>query len=122
MIKANELRFGNWVQTGGIQSVIDELGDTLCHLQGNMIPNRYEQIDPIPLIPEILSKFGFENADQGFEYGDGEQVYRLVTARKGYLFMILSGHQWCGAAYVESLHHLQNLLFCLLGYEIEVKL
>lgn len=125
MINKNELRIGNWV--------MEPLGDYMkVEIIGHSDKPDYvfargesgygqNAFEPIPLSPDIIEKFGFEKEDQGYGYGDGEQVYRLVTQRGGYLFMILAGHQWCGAAYVKSVHHLQNLLFCLLGYEIEIQ-
>src|SRR5678810_156655 len=117
MIKTNELRIGNLVMMtheNTVERVNIKVLQYLVHAEaiGDEHP-----FAPIPLSPEILTKCGFETADQGFEYGDGEQVYRMVTQRGGYLFMILAGHQWCGAAFVKSLHHLQNIMFCLLGYD-----
>jgi hypothetical protein len=131
MINANELRFGNWVQTGGIQSVIDELGDTLCHLEGNMIPNRYDQIEPIPLSPEILSKCGFEVYRNDHQYtfygnhGDDSDFFlefNWMRRDEGYIPMIKSVEFEVIGSSIQYLHQLQNLYFALTGNELEIKL
>lgn len=121
MIKTQELRLGNWIYPFGSKHPAAKVKELKSYYTDNEMDVMLDT-EPIPLTPEILTKCGFETVDQGFEYGDGEQVYRMVTQRGGYLFMILAGHQWCGAAFVKSLHHLQNLMFCLLGYDIKIDL
>ena len=125
-VQANELRIGNWIYNAIKEPFcVDNIYEDCVNkrIDDDFVEGGYllDLMQPIPLTPEIITDVClFEKADQGFEYGDGEQVYRLITQMGGYLFMILAGHQWCGAAYIKYLHQLQNLMYSLLHYDIEI--
>jgi len=94
MIKAKELRVGNFVQFGNdtewheveaisLSQNIDK--PDLIHLTGNGITNRDEQIFGIPITEEWLLKFDFEKDKEkgrhGYRYSIGHQDFRYVMSK-----------------------------------------
>lgn len=140
MIEANELRIGNIVKVehymshNGIAQITSFTGD-ICHwkCRNNITPDmgwlvsgsKCDDIDPIPLTPEILEKAGFE------EYAFGYTL-QLGLFKKGFRWIaqdllgnplempFLRIDTWsCEIYYV---HQLQNLYWCLVGKELEINL
>lgn len=124
MIQANELRIGNWVewvfpnrnnqpnkfQFCEIESIRTSLVGVLGSAYG------YDQIQPIPLTPEILEKCGFE--------------FDTITFSKSYLLLAEGDNGfdvWVGGLSkvklnpINYLHQLQNLYFALTGEELTFK-
>lgn len=123
MIKANELRFGNWVSVGKIQSTVIGLLEDCVQLQGNAIINRFEQINPISLTPEILDKCGFV-----FRDGDSGNDWRIKNVKHVTLaadqstefkivFVSVGGYEITQCKY---LHQLQNLHYSLTDKELAI--
>lgn len=128
MIKASELRVGNWVKHAG----------TITPLQVDVysfvrMEEWFEEYDPIPLTPEILEKCGFE----AFMILDDQQDYRgEYLAKSGFRLYIDPGEKCYYFRYgdtelypvekheieIKFLHELQNLYFALTGEELEVNL
>jgi hypothetical protein len=138
MIKANELRIGDWVLINGapikVESVLsDEINlewrgifDDDIDVQGTDL----ETVNPIPLTPEILERCGFVQKKDDFgddalilELRNSVDSYRLVfyansdskavsVFHKNALIGTLSYH----------LHQLQNLFFALTGEELKIEL
>lgn len=122
MIKANELRVGNWVYNHkfGFEIVVaiglkgyiwfDEnrnLSDHLCN--------------PIPLTIEILEKVGFGRTDG--EYGN--TPYTKMRRGLDYEFTFWAGNVcfiFLGVEVprVNYLHQLQNLIYSLTGEELGI--
>jgi hypothetical protein len=106
MIKANELRIGNWVNIG-------DLSTTINHIMGDD-----DYFDPIPLTPEILEKCGFR------EYGPFSP------------WLTLGSFSWSDPAgisyeideesamldHIKYLHQLQNLYYAVTGEELTITL
>ena len=129
MIQSNELRIGNWVewvfpnrnnqpnkfQFCEIESIRTSLVGVLGSAYG------YDQIQPIPLTPEILEKCGFEKTNR-IDFGEPNPCYTnfslsLMIRHNSYFI------DWMGGNIeVKYLHQLQNIYFSLTGEELDVKL
>ena len=83
-MKANELMIGDWVRNdlNEVQQVV-ELREGRIMLAYNDMYD-YDEIDPIPITPEILEKNGFEK--QGF---DGWEYNIYGQANGDYLCSVL---------------------------------
>jgi hypothetical protein len=126
MIKANELRIGNWMkrdsQPNGFQ--IDE--DSFFIIKQH--PDWYE---PIPLTPEILiacgfQKYGdFDNGSVDF-YSNGKFKLQVNNIANGNIWLCLwtipndSKEQL--DVQIKFVHQLQNIFYNLIGKELEIKL
>ncbi len=141
MIKANELRVGNYVKfidseefhkvEGMVNPINNE--ERVIQLYGNCIPNREDQIYPVPLTPEVLEKCGF-NKDPEW-WGDlisyynrkiegVEDIGPSIDIRFGNeesdleeLDALFIGQQ--DFKRIKYLHQLQNLYFTLTGEELD---
>lgn len=118
MIKANELRIGNWLL--GCNNYYFQVDtDTFVALEHKSSNYNSDCPAPIPLTPEILEKCGFvrkENTGSGITWDYGK--FRLI---QGYLpeFYLDAPHY--GKAYT-TLHQLQNLYFALTQTELQITL
>src|SRR6185312_9286781 len=110
MIKANELRIGNYIQGGIINSIGYKIG-----VQGNSSKEVFyiheSTLQPIPLTPEILERCGFE------KHGEKDEIRYYLN--DFYFEDISLKRDECFIANVEYLHQLQNLYFALTGQELE---
>lgn len=105
MIKASELRLGNWVSCEGKPYQVN-----MNILQSFTVSPVW--MDPIPLTPEILEKCDFD--EWGFQ----------IVRKDGYIS--IQANQYImdeenEIATCEYLHQLQNLYFALTGEELEIK-
>lgn len=130
MIKPEELRIGNWVRVGDIESTVDCLSISSIGLQGNLFTNYFKSVDPILLTPEILNKCGLEKVT-GNEYnmfkipphyliGIYEETVSFVISIDEVKHLVWHGLKppyWK----FKSLHQLQNLYFALTGEELIYK-
>ena len=134
MIQARELRIGNWVewvypnrnnqpnkfQFCQIESIRTSLVGVLGSAYG------YDQIQPIPLTPEILEKCGFERRNYGWiinklkEANDSYFGLFYINDNAGDLSLKLNS-AYCPCAEIKHLHQLQNLYFALTGEELTFK-
>lgn len=121
MIKANELRIGNWYK--GVSR------DLLLQADARMITQLSEGIlvaQPIPLTEEILFKCGFVNSNRGyFEKRVMQRGKINISFKKGVLeFLELgtSNNYLFGDMRKINLHQLQNLYFALTCDELEINL
>ena len=107
-MKANELRIGNWVSNGEIEFQITS--KDIYHLDvyvGRVIAN------PIPITPEWLKRFGFENRGNNL-FVKGKIELRYYANR---CEVVVRG---INITY-QYVHQLQNLYFALTGEELELK-
>jgi hypothetical protein len=149
MVKANELRIGNWVfclEPVLIES-IDERGINRTNdsqMGSTQIRSYYCALDMlagIPLTPEILEKCGFEKSTSNDIYE--REIYSIQVANNTSLYFDAHKNWMRGDADVEwylshewnnnhfkndfwgnpkYLHQLQNLYFALAGEELIVNL
>lgn len=127
MIQSNELRIGNIVEQG----VVDSIGKTLIEVGGVIMMNT--EVTSIPLTEEWLLRFGFKKEMyQQDEYGDyveyhleaNDDVFMCYAddfsvglyPEKKYMDNIQVVPNWTSA---NTVHGLQNLYFILTGKEIE---
>ena len=131
MIKANELRIGNWYnQFGNYEQVSVETLKTLSQSGENQLFCK-----PIPLTEEILLKCGFRCIDKLNKhysindpngYKDSHTISIIPTLNdKLYIAFsdILNGYKdYIPTTKIKYLHQLQNLYWCLCGEELEINL
>ena len=132
MIQANELRIGNWISDrGGKQWQIDcweapnkvaakepYMGELFEKpMYGHPLTEEVEYLQPIPLTPEILEKFGFEKDE------DGIYLFRSCMYWLDDIKVLQIAIQYAVAlnAPCAYLHQLQNLIFSLTGEELTFK-
>ena len=112
MIRANDLRVGNWVNvdyTSGLkprQIEAKVLNDKLY----------LGAIQPIPLTEEILLKCGFKKVNKIF-YRKGALTIEIQSF--GHFRISLDKKMLCN---VKHLHQLQNLYFALTNEELKIEL
>lgn len=109
MIKASELRIGNWVSNGEVDYQIT--GATILHLE---IKPSDAIAKPIPISPEWLERMGFEKQTDWSYYFD--DIYFSYNE---------TGDLTCRLRYYKTIcyyvHQLQNLYFALTGEELILK-
>ena len=128
MMKANELRIGNWVHEPVIGYCQIEVIEYNNCLVGDSSDTAYNilltGLEPIPLTPEILIACGFPLAEHQrmgaivyennkfdiwlYKY-DGKSSYTCSCSPDG-------------GKPIEYLHQLQNLYFALTGEELDINL
>ena len=107
-MEKNELRIGNWVLCNGLRTIVN---DTLMI---SILKNDVQfTVEPIPITPEILEKFGFEKTDQ---FTFSKSGIKLTPIRDLYFRA-----QFPIKADIKHLHQLQNLYFALTGEELTFK-
>ena len=128
MIDPKELRIGNLFE------VYDNLFNRVDAISAEKIRFKNskgtfyiapENINPIPLTPEILERCGFEDTSGGYRATGSEVVFSKLINQS---VKIDLWEQWptgYSLPYygnkLESLHQLQNLYFALTGEELEIK-
>lgn len=113
MIKANELRIGNYVQH---EPYPDERWLVDMRLLESIDLELVECVG-IPLTTEILVKCGFELFPWGWVSRVANKRSVRITA-----FHFLFEREGQTSLKIKSLHQLQNLYFALTGEELEVSL
>jgi len=121
MIDKTHLRLGNYVMDEDSVVMITELTSKHAnHSQAFNCP--YDDLEPIPLTPEILEKCGFEkneDGDDGYYYDlSANGILFIEGDKKGYCEVFLDMIEEVRVRY---LHQLQNLYFSLTGQELNVK-
>jgi hypothetical protein len=130
MIQANELRIGSIVKRLGKLTHITAIQQSenvtyvTTPLSGAITIN---QIDPIPLTPEILEKCGFKKkinkSDKPYfiqNINDRNYIIYSYQIKRWQVFHEINGND-SFLCVLDSLHHLQNLIFVLTGKELEIK-
>jgi hypothetical protein len=120
MIKANEIRVGNWLEW-------NKKPFKVCAIFRNVTENELwakdnNELHPIPLTEEILLKCGF------IKTGITELYYPTNTINISWVeedptvIEINCENIQCYIINCEYLHQLQNLYFALKGQELEINL
>lgn len=122
MVKANELRIGNWIMFDGNLTQVD-LG--LFDMWGDVDID--ERLNPIALTPEILEKCGFEKDEDAnsdiYQLDIGRKSFRIQLSTTSIIFKFDVGMDWTSDIDApEYLHQLQNLFFALSGEELPLNL
>jgi hypothetical protein len=125
MIKANELRIGNYVEhyhfIAPVVALWPDIVSIGSPINNNVVLNvqrvgqtKVENVQPIELTAEWLSKFGFERGWYGLEVDD----FSVSEYDEGYFYFGYGIKQGKPLKYV---HELQNLFFSLIGEELTIK-
>jgi hypothetical protein len=137
ILKPQDVRVGNWVQFDNEVIKVTDIfngGINVCDDNYETYPIHYlQQLEPIPLTPEILEKAGFKKGYQ-------KDWRRLNITPKGsntkfcFVACIAEGiDNWVDYTVddvfatrrrtnIKHLHQLQNLYFALTGEELEIEL
>lgn len=123
MIKATELRIGNWVHTQH-RKMVKGLHEPI---QLKVVtPQEEHKWEPIPLSAEWLERMGFKWHEEG-------KVYSIQVGNALYIDLdmdfdcSITPETWRGSpvtvwADIKYVHQLQNLFHSLTGKELEIKL
>lgn len=114
-MKPQDLRIGNWVyRWNGLTQI---RGIDLQELEDE-IKAKEVTYSPIPLTPEWLERFGFEN----YDYGAWKLGEFLIDQSGGAYPLYIKGQfDNTLATTIVYVHQLQNLYFALTGEELETK-
>lgn len=141
-MEARELRIGNWVidphhaelyeKTFGFVEITSLTSGEYCHWRAPFIVgrvhsgNKYENIQPIPLTPEILKKAGFSQSfTSDPQEQDASQVFKLdelkihKPSEKHPTLLFFADDLEIELKHV---HQLQNLFYCLTGTELNIQM
>ena len=120
MIKANELRIGNWIERGGNGEHYQATPETISDLSGNRIEPK-----PIPLTKEWIDKYLTKNIQESVWYitdnvvipiHSHDNTFSVCITYLGSLYM-----QQETIIHIKYIHHLQNLYFAITGNELTIK-
>lgn len=132
MIKAIDLRIGNWVilnieenQRNSIDNYVGVFGlerNSVKHIQDSGFYDE-SMFDPIPLTAEILLKAGFERVGERNIFNKIPLVgfnYDLTT------FKVMVYHPGNTLSHrlltdIRHVHQLQNFFYCLIGYDLVIE-
>lgn len=121
MIKATELRLGNWIISAGTGE-LHPVQVNINNLRQLVDAPEYGAV--FPITPEILDKAGFIIVFPGcYSYTSGKMNFVLwphagYPKVSGLCYRLLN----VDPVWVDSLHKLQNLYFALTGEELDIKL
>ena len=121
MIKANELRIGNWVKYHDDTNIRVTLEIMIAQNHANKTSGHRSWIYPIPLTPEILEKWcGFTRKGYVSSNGSKISVHHIEPLYpNGRIYF----NSWCIMNKIPKyLHEFQNLYFALTGEELPVNL
>lgn len=113
MIKANELRIGNILQSyegSEFEYVVMQSGDIKMCQEANENFNNFRK--PILITEEWVLRFGFESIGDGW-YKLNDYTWDIYEKVFRYLGQYI--------AEPEYIHQLQNLYWCLCGEELKLK-
>jgi hypothetical protein len=120
-MKADELRIGNYVYNGGIESSVAYLlpNDIICNV-ADFNGSLNGEVTPIPLTEEWLLKFGFGKDDFCGAYVryDSNRLSITHDVKNNTFLADIVKYLRVFTRYV---HQLQNLYFALTGEELTIK-
>lgn len=123
MINSKGLMVDNYLQdaaghiwqlgtVGNIANVTSHDGQTIGNVD-------IEELQPIPITPDLLEKAGFQWTTKGLAYHTSVDAIRLLNRPEGWAVCTRQGHVF---AYVKHLHTLQNLCHAINGTDLVVNL
>lgn len=122
MIKASELRIGNYVEDAfdikNIRTIQIELNDfvAMANYNNSSHPNFYK---PILITPKWLERMGFQRSKPPSPYPYFYiEDFDIAIAKEGFELL---GSEWPMGKSFKYVHQLQNLYFALTGEELEIK-
>lgn len=135
MIKANELRVGNWVNRNDldgvytVRSVCIDRVHPINLIERDSVKNinwacecALSELEPIPLTPEILEKAGFEEDKLHECYVIWNSVSNVAIEFFDNQLQLVGQNSAEEIGHIKHLHQLQNLYFALTGEELNINL
>lgn len=131
MVKANELRIGNWMSFHGELAIqVKTIGESLVNEtvrtdSENRIVSydgcHVNYLEPIQLTPEILRKCGFEKVSK-WDYSLNRLVLHDMLSERDEDMeaYIKAGKENIFLKNIKYLHQLQNLFYSLTGEELQL--
>ncbi len=128
MIKAIDLRIGNWIikNIDGIDNYVRVFGLEEHGIKHKQDSEFYDEgmFNPIPITSEILLKSGFEQVEDKNIFNKVPLVgfnYDLNT------FQVMVYHPGNTLAHrlltdIRHVHQIQNFFYCLIGYDLAIVL
>jgi len=107
MIKAEELRIGNWVIYASMWQQVYSIGETSINIAQE--PLKINMIKPIQLTEEILLKCRFEYMEETGSYADDKHLIQQSSDR--WLFMPYCTNDDDCYIQIQFLHQLQNIYY-----------
>lgn len=128
MIKASELRIGNWYNDKRINRhfVVNQIHElSISHGDTDYSPTRIDYVEGIELTPEWLERFGFES-EVSKSYSSGSPGVEFMVYRNSlFTYNDVQKAWWYDGKILQLqpkyVHQLQNLFFALTGRELELK-
>lgn len=133
MIKANELRIGNYFIKDNCQDQITGIfhemngDDDFYYIQAlDKLDYSLDSIDPVPLTKEWLIKLGFETNYDVHLFTASINYLQFKVQPKTLTFACIGKDLWrikIGdlEIHINFVHELQNLFFVLTGEELEIE-
>lgn len=127
MIAPQELKQNNLIrdiESGRIGSVLT-MGTKKCTVKMpfSKLMQDYDDFEPIELTEEWMLKFGFEIANEAYNFK--EALYGENPVTKDYLLILKNtGSGWFyrnGHFKINTVHQFQNLIFAITGEELTIK-
>ena len=118
-ISANELRLSNLIDYEGSIAKVMEIGGGGCvvYFEGGEITwIELDQFSPIPITPEWLERFGFEE----IKHIDG-YIFHTLSKEKIYIYKGSTTLRGVPVKHCEFVHQFQNLYFAYVGDEPKLK-
>lgn len=132
MIKANEIRVGNWLNDPRQYNPKFFPKTENGYFKATARDIQYaEEFDPIPLTEEILLKCGFKKTEEYYaSYEENIDVYTIGFFNIAFidneykLWICIEEDTFYSFSWtkIQYIHQLQNLYFALIGKELEINL
>lgn len=123
MILTEDLRIGNWISVTDVMYRINVISGTKVYFEGHKRSVKKEELQPIPITPEILEKAGFARRGQTSLYDKVpvEGFTYHIYWNKIMIFQTPDNTlcHWLNTR-ITFLHQLQNLYYSLTSKEISV--
>ena len=119
-MKVEELMVGDWVRNdlGETQQVVELREEGVMLYYNDIYP--YDDIQPIPLTPEILEKNGMILSPYGVFFPEDKHYVLEISVVGGYIVWTINGHEYdiMPLCYVHELQHALRLC----GISLDIKL
>jgi len=120
-----DLRIGNIVALGSMKLTVYEIHEDCYYVKdinGSSYKNKWADLQPIPLSEDVMLKCPEIQPStwmaEMWTIRDPKSQFHIVKMKGRFVFRGLG----MSIVYVDTLHHLQNLVYAVTGEELEVKL
>lgn len=126
MINYKEARVNNWVMYDNRLFQIEAISRSLPCLNTDEFGIGvvdWNNLQPIPLTPEILEKCGFEEVEGNiyYKFFDYKEFRVFIHKENNSVFMYWKGNTVDDSVNNLPIHRLQNIIFALTGEELTFK-